>query len=95
LFRNTTSTLSTIPTICLKSHWLHVAHTIDFKHLLRTYKTVQSDVPKYLFDPTNKPIRPLRPANINLPTVVRTHVKAGDNSLAVATAISRNTASWH
>ena len=61
---------------------------IEFKLLVFTYKAVHDDAPKYLSDLVcpYKPARALRSANNNLLTVVRTHVKAGDNSFVVAAA---------
>ena len=71
---------------------LPVPHRIDFKLLVFTYKAVHGDAPKYLSDLVcpYKPVRALRSANNNLLTVVRTHVKAGDNSFVVAAATLRN-----
>ena len=49
---------------------------------------MHGDAPKYLSDLVcpNKPGRALRLANNNLLTVVRTQVKAGNNSFVVAAA---------
>ena len=73
-------------------HWLPVPQRIEFKLLVFTYKAVTGDAPKYLSDLVcpYKPARELRSANNNLLTVVRTHVKAGDNSFVVAAATSWN-----
>ena len=81
---------SAMPLLCI-FHWLPVPHRIEFKFVF-TYKTVHGDAPKYLSDLVcpYKPARALRSANNNLLTVVRTHVKAGDNSFVVAAAILRN-----
>ena len=53
---------------------------------------MHGDAPKYLSALVcpYKPARALRSANNNLLTVVRTHVKAGDNSFVVAAATLRN-----
>ena len=71
-------------------HWL--PQRIEFKLLVFTYKAVHGDAPKYLSDLVclYKPVRALRSAKNNLLIVVRTHVKAGDNSFVVAAATL-----WH
>ena len=78
---------SAMPLLCIL-HWLPVPQRIEFKRLVFTYKAVHGDAPKYLSDLVcpYKPARALRSANNNLLTVVRTHVKAGDNSFVVAAA---------
>ncbi len=83
---------SAMPLLCIL-HWLPVAHRIDFKLLVFTYKAVHGDAPKYLCDLVcpYKPTRALRSTNNNMLTVLRTHVKAGDNSFAVAAATLWNT----
>ena len=72
-----------MPLLCIL-HWLPVPQRIEFKVLVFTYKAVHGDAPKYLSDLVCP--RALRSANNNLLTVVRTHVKAGDNSFVVAAA---------
>ena len=77
---------SAMPLLCIL-HWLPVPQRIEFKFVF-TYKAVHGDAPKYLSDLVcpYKPARALRSANNNLLTVVRTIVKAGNNSFVVAAA---------
>ena len=58
-----------------------------------TYKAVHCDATKYLSDLVcpYTPARALRSVSNNMLTVRRTHVKAGDNSFAVAAATMWNT----
>ena len=76
-----------MPLVCIRL-WLPVPQRIEFKLLVCTYKAVHCDAPKYLSDLVcpYKPARALRSANNNILTVVRTHMKAGDNSFVVAAA---------
>ena len=80
-----------MPLLCLL-HWLPVPQMIEFKLIVFTYRAVHGDAPKYLSDLVcpYKPARGLRSANNNVLTVVRTHVKAGDNSFVVAAATVLN-----
>ena len=77
----------TMPLLCIL-HWLPVPQRIEFKLIVFTYEGVHGDAPKYLSDLVcpYKPARALRSASNNLLTVVRTHVRAGDNSFVVAAA---------
>ena len=74
---------SATPLLCIL-HWLPVACRIGFKLLVFTYRAVHNDAPKYLCDLVcpYTPTRVLR--SVNMLTVQRTHVKAGDCSFTVA-----------
>ena len=78
---------SAMPLLCIL-HWLPVPQRIEFKLLIFTYKAVHGDAPKCLSDLVclYKPARALRSVNNNLLTVLRTHMKAGDNSFVVTAA---------
>ena len=76
-----------MPLLCIL-HWLPLPQRIESKLLVFIYKAVHGDASKYVSDLVcpYKPTRALRSANNNLLTVVRTHVKAGDNSFVGAAA---------
>ena len=78
---------SAMPLLCIL-HWLSVARRIDFKLFEFKYEALHGDAPKYLsdFECPDTPARAQRSASINMLTVRRTHVKAGDSSFAVAAA---------
>ncbi|KAK2185064.1 hypothetical protein NP493_246g00027 [Ridgeia piscesae] len=87
---------SAMPLLCIL-HWLPVPQRIEFKIIAFTYKAVHGNAPKYLSDLVcpYKPARALCSANNNLLTVVRTYVKAGDNSFVVAAATLWNVLHVH